>query len=145
MTHQIKNFTDNEKAGLALDLQKGQEIVKAFCQKVEKLDADKLDEAFHGWLSNQEKFSAEQVASGLGSLFGELLKKDFSFDWRMIEDQFGCEPALVDELSGSIVFPVNSVWKRIEPQLQNEAFFGPMYLTIKVHIDNQKGKNADAD
>ncbi|MDN5280564.1 MAG: hypothetical protein PWR01_4529 [Clostridiales bacterium] len=140
MTHQIKDFTDNETKNLAKNIQTGKKIVSQL-SKNEKITAKNLDEAFSNWArqDNEKEFSGEDIANGLGSLFGELIKTDFSFTWKMIEDDLGTEAALVDDTTGSILFPINSVWKRIEPKILQEPFFEPMWKAIKAHIEKQKG------
>lgn len=140
MPHRITTFNDSENAGLAADIQLGNEIVKHFCADSKKIDAQFLDQAFSGWCKNQTSFSREQIAKGLGSLLGELIKKDFNFSWKMVEDDLGNEAALLDEISGSIVFPVNTVWKRIDPEVIAEPFFALMYQTIQLHLNQQKRK-----
>ncbi len=140
MSHQISTFTDKQSQQLAADVQLGQDIVKAFGAGSGKITAEILDQAFMAWSKSQEKFSREQIANGLGSLLGELIKKDFEFSWKMVEDDLGLEMALVDDHTGSIVFPVNSVYKRVDPKIIVEPFFAPMYKAIKEHVSRQKGK-----
>lgn len=143
MSHQIKDFSKNESEKLSQDIQTGKKILSEFAgSSVNKINAKILDQAFKGWAEskNPALFSPEHVANGLGTLFGELIKADFSFTWKIIEDDHGEEAALVDENTGSIVFPINTVWKRIEPKLLTDAFFEPMWKAIKAHVENQKGK-----
>ncbi|MEW6710503.1 MAG: DUF3806 domain-containing protein [Candidatus Riflebacteria bacterium] len=141
MSHQINSLSKSQNEKLAADLQTGQAIVKHFCNFTGKMTATRLDEAFKAWSGNPGNFTGEQIASGLGTLLGELIRQDFSFSWKMIDDEMGSEPALLDDASGSIVFPINSVWKRIDPEINSEPFFAPMYQAIKLHIEKEKGKN----
>lgn len=143
MSHQIKDFSASESAKLSQDIQVGKKILSEFSKNAsEKVNAKILDQTFKGWAesNNRKIFTTQQIADGLGTIFGELLKADFSFAWRMIEDDHGLEPALVDEKTGSIVFPVNTVWKRIEPEINPRPFFEAMWKAIKAHLENQKGK-----
>ena len=55
----------------------------------------------------------------------------------MVDDDFGTEYALVEEITGSIIFPINSVWKRVEPKLNKEDFFVPMWKAIETHIKEE--------
>lgn len=140
MSHQITTFTDKQNQQLAADVQLGQDILKAFAAGMGKVTAESLDQVFISWTKAQEGYSREQIANGLGALLGELIKKDFEFNWKMVEDDLGLEMALVDDHSGSIVFPINSVYKRVEPEIIVEPFFAPMYKAIKEHVSRQKGK-----
>ncbi|GAB4266392.1 MAG: hypothetical protein Kow0029_00010 [Candidatus Rifleibacteriota bacterium] len=141
MAHQIKEFSNSEKSKLSQDIQTGKSILDRYLQNnSEKISANLLDKAFKAWAQKPDEFSHEQIANGLGSLFGELIKTEFQFSWKMIEDDLGVEAALIDEITGSIVFPINTIWKRIEPELNTEPFFEPMFKTIRAHLDNQKAK-----
>lgn len=40
-----------------------------------------------------------------------------------------------DENTGSVVFPINAVWKRIEPTLETGKFFQPMWEAVKNHVE----------
>ena len=137
MQPKINDFGERERARLAEGLVCGREICAKFeAQQPGPVTAAVLDRVFQAWSRNQtgQGVAADAVANGLGYLFGELLKTDFGFVWQMIEDRHGLEPALVDEITGSVVFPVNAVWKRIEPKVDAQAFFQPMYEAIAGHL-----------
>ncbi|NCB40261.1 MAG: DUF3806 domain-containing protein [Erysipelotrichia bacterium] len=140
MNPKITCFNEKEKTAMAINLAKGRELLKQFAvQPNTTADAKLLDEIFSQWANNkQNDFSREDIANGLGSLFGELLKNDFGCAWQMIEDRYGSEPAVIHELTGSIVFPINAVWKRIEPELDDKPFFLPMWQAFKEHLARQQ-------
>jgi len=137
MQPKINDFSERERTRLAEGLARGRELCAKFeTQQRGPVTAAVLDRVFQAWASNHagHSIAADEVACGLGYLFGELLKTDFGFVWQMIEDRHGIEPAMVDEITGSIVFPVNTVWKRIEPKVDSQAFFQPMYDAIAGHL-----------
>jgi hypothetical protein len=142
MAHRINDLNKKENEALSNFVEQGREILAEYGLSKNKYNAKDLDNIFAGWAKNfqNEKFQKKQMAEGLGSLFGELLTIDFGFGWKMVEDEHGVELALVDENTGSIVFPINSVWKRIDPEVINQPFFVAMFDAIKKHIESQKGK-----
>jgi hypothetical protein len=141
MQPKICSFSETDKTILAGNLAVGREICLALTGKQQgQPDATMLDKAFQAWVVQPEtaRVSHKDLANGLGSLFGEIIKKDFGFVWQMITDQYGPEPALIDENTGSVVFPVNAVWKRIEPEIDSKAFFKAMYDSIAGHLNRIK-------
>jgi hypothetical protein len=137
MQTQIHQFSNTDRQWLSQSLERGRAIC-TFYLKEKAIDAAALDQVFALWASSPEsarKFSADEIANGLGSLFGELLHRHLNFGWCRIEDRHGNETALLDETTGSIVMPVNAVHKRIEPDLQNQAFFVAMWQMIAAHLE----------
>ncbi|MBU1105850.1 MAG: DUF3806 domain-containing protein [Candidatus Riflebacteria bacterium] len=136
MQPQIHQFNNADRQWLAKALSRGNEICEHY--RLEKaLDAGELDRVFALWAAHpadKEMFSADDIANGLGSLFGELLQRKFSFNWCRVEDKYGNEQALLHEATGSIVMPINAVFKRIEPELLLQPFFAPMWQTIAAHL-----------
>lgn len=162
MSPKILSLSRKDLSLIALNANKGREIYAAFLKKdsgpvtyegldkVFKLWADKkadkkdTNEAmgvlFGIWTDSEPdgKNENEIMADAFGCLFGEMLKKEFGFQWQLIEDSLGTEKALVDDKTGSVVYPINTVWKRIEPELNTEPFFKPMHDAIKQHLESVK-------
>lgn len=137
MQTQIHPFSNADRQWLARSLERGRTICTHYSAE-SGLDAAALDRVFVLWAgssSQTSEFTADDIASGLGSLFGELLQRSFSFNWVQVEDEYGREPALLEERTGSIVMPVNAVYKRIEPELQKQPFFEPMWQMIAAHLE----------
>jgi len=137
MQTQIHPFSNADRQWLARSLERGRAICTHYSAE-SGLDAAALDRVFVLWAgssSQASEFTADDVASGLGSLFGELLQRSFSFSWVQVEDEYGREPALLEEKTGSIVMPVNAVYKRIEPELHKQPFFAPMWQMIAAHLE----------
>ena len=136
MQTQIHPFSNADRQWLARSLERGRAICTHY--SVESgLDAAALDRVFVLWAgssSQASEFTADDIATCLGCLFGELLQRSFSFSWVQVEDEYGREPALLEEKTGSIVMPVNAVYKRIEPELQKQPFFEPMWQMIAAHL-----------
>jgi len=142
MAHRINDLNQKENETLSNYVEQGREILEGYGLSKNQYNAKDLDNVFERWAQNyqNEKFQKNQIAEGLGSLFGELLTVDFGFGWKMVEDDHGIEVALVEEKTGSIVFPINSVWKRIDPEIITQPFIAAMFDAIKNHIESQKGK-----
>ncbi len=137
MNHKISEFNELDQTWLAKSQATGRRITQHFTQQNRpEITPQLLDQAFQKWAASPGPFSSEEIANGLGSLFAEFLRTRFPFTWKTVEDDFGCEPALIDESTGSIVFPVNAVFKRIEPEMQQEAFFKPMADAIASHLNS---------
>lgn len=135
MSHQIKELNEKERTWLSLSLATGRKIMQQLTNTPKpEVTTQALDQTFLLWAKNTSSFTHEEIASGLGCLFGELLRQSFPFSWKIVDDTYGSEAALIDEATGSIVFPVNTVWKRIEPELQAEPIFAPMWQAITDHL-----------
>jgi hypothetical protein len=86
------------------------------------------------FLDDNRQHTNQEIAEGLGAVFGELLVQDFSMSWKAIEDEYGREYALIHEETGSVVFPINSIWKRLEPEIVREPVLEPMWNTVNEHL-----------
>ncbi len=160
MSPKIIGLNRKDLSLIALNANKGREIYAAFMKKdsgpvtyegldkVFKLWADKKSDQketegamgvlFGIWTDgdSNDKDENEVMANAFGCLFGEMLKSEFGFEWQIIEDHLGTEKALIDDKTGSVVYPINTVWKRIEPELDTEPFFKPMHDAIKKHLES---------
>ena len=139
MTPKFLGLNRKDLSLIALNANKGREIYAAFNKKDSgPVTYEGMDKVFKLWAEDKSdtKVENEEMANAFGCLFGEMLKTEFGFEWHLIEDQYGTEKALIDEKTGSIVYPINSVWKRIEPKLDTEPFFKPMHDAIKQHLES---------
>lgn len=50
----------------------------------------------------------------LGITFGDALEQKLGLEWRMVEDEYGRDPALVHTGTSIVLFPQTSISKRIE-------------------------------
>jgi len=145
MQPKITDFSETDRARLAEGLTRGRALCRQFDEQTcGPVTPASLDRVFLAWLAQpaRQRASDDDLANGLGYLFGELLKTDFGFIWQLIEDQYGIEPALIDEGTGSVVFPLNAVWKRISPVVDGKAFFQPMYDAIAGHLKKERAVSA---
>lgn len=139
MTHNIKELNEKEKTWLSISLATGRKIVQQLTGSPKPaISPENLDQVFLAWSKQPSSFSHEEIANGLGCLFGELLREHFHFSWKIVDDNYGSEAATIDEKTGSIVFPVNTVWKRIEPELKAEPLFVPMWKAIESHLKHNQ-------
>ncbi|WP_165782212.1 DUF3806 domain-containing protein [Leptospira brenneri] len=99
--------------------------------KNKELNPRTLDAAFQKWKLDKTDNKAPEnlIAVGLGSLFGKYIKDHKKCRWAVITDSFGTDFALVSE-TGSEVYPINSVWKRIDPSNQDINFFEPIWTSV---------------
>ena len=137
MNPSIYSLTDKNKQFISKNLNKAKEICNSYLN-TDRLTIAQFDELFLKWSQNKGDFTSEDIANGLGVLFGEKLVKEFSFSWKLITDEHGTEYALVEDNIGSIIFPINSVWKRIEPKLATDKFFEPMWKAIQDYMEKEQ-------
>ncbi len=139
MNPSILELTKKDKETLTGLISSGVKLVNNYISpNPEKIQPSTLDEVFLAFLKDQRQFANEDVANGLGAIFGDMLEQELAMVWRTIEDEYGREYALIHEETGSVVFPINSVWKRLEPEMVSETIFEPMWNTVKEHLT--KGK-----
>ncbi|TGK96257.1 DUF3806 domain-containing protein [Leptospira brenneri] len=99
--------------------------------KNKELNPGTLDSAFQKWKSDKTDNKAPEnlVAVGLGSLFGKYIKDHKRCRWVVVTDSFGTDFALLNE-TGSELYPINSVWKRIDSSNQDISFFEPIWTSV---------------
>ena len=141
MSPEILSLNSKDISQIGLNANKGRKIYGYYMEKTSSpVTYEGLDKIFKIWAEDKsaKKADNEEIANSFGCLFGEMLKSEFGFEWMSIKDQYGIEKALMDNKTGSIIFPINSVWKRIEPTLDTTDFFKPMHDAIKQHLENNK-------
>ena len=75
-----------------------------------------LENLFAAWMADKrDKVRDVDLACALGTMYGDLLAEKYQFDWRMRRDQQGEAFALVNEASGWENYPIDYVWKRVQP------------------------------
>ncbi|EMJ90293.1 DUF3806 domain-containing protein [Leptospira meyeri] len=99
--------------------------------KSKEVSPRSLDSAFKKWKLDKTENKAPEnlVAIGLGSLFGKYIKDNKKCRWVVVIDSFGKDFSLINE-NGSEVYPINSVWKRIDPSNKDMSFFEPIWINI---------------
>lgn len=134
----ITDFSSDDLSFAVSQANEGKNIIEGWGNVSGLSAANLLDNAFIALVKSEKykRYSNEDVANRFGYLFGELLRDNFSFSWKYVEDEYGREPALIEDKSGSIIFPINAVWKRLEPELILEPFFGNIYESLKKHINS---------
>lgn len=138
MNPTIAELTDKNKQQIANFLCKGKEICKKYIDIDKEIAAFQLDEVFSKWSAEKANFSSEDIANGLGAVFGDKIVRELEFKWKLVTDEHGTEYALVEEYTGSVIFPINSVWKRIEPKIDIDKFFEPMWKAVEGHVNKEK-------
>lgn len=105
--------------------------VLSWYNKSREVSPESLDSAFKKWKLDKSADRAPDklVASGLGSLFGKYINERKKCRWVVVTDSFGTELALISN-RGMEIYPINSVWKRIDPENKDINFFEPIWTTI---------------
>lgn len=71
-----------------------------------------LDAVYAAWATEASpRYTDEQVALGLGAVFGDRLARKHRCAWQFVEDQYGSDFALT--IRGREIYPIAFVAKRI--------------------------------
>ncbi len=137
MNPKIFELSKTEEKELQAHSDAGLDLARELLNTSDDIDYAKLDKAFAALAANRDSFEFNnlEVANMLGSYFATLLQSDLALSWFNISDKYGEEKALVCDKTQSVIFPINTVLKRLEPEMNTEAFFKPMSETIKKHIN----------
>ncbi len=134
-TTHVSELTDSEAVWLQQNTELGLRICRHYFPDVaEIIDCAALDDVFVEWQSYPvaQKPTANQIASGLGVLFGLVFMRRFALEWRVVTDQFGTNLSLYRSQPGTrqtevIVSPMHMVAKRVkETGRWFEGTFGAM-------------------
>jgi hypothetical protein len=127
----IKEINETDKQWLIMSESIGYEVLSKYANTNE-VTPDNLDKAFQAWKmdTSEDRVPDSVIASGLGVLFGNYIIKNKNAKWMVVNDSYGTEIAVISA-NGYETYPVNAVWKRIEPNNEELKFFEPIY-TIAV-------------
>jgi hypothetical protein len=127
----IKEINETDKQWLSKSESIGYEVLSRYANTNE-VTPDNLDKAFQAWKmdTSEDRVPDSVIASGLGVLFGNYIIKNKNAKWMVVNDSYGTEIAVISA-NGYETYPVNAVWKRIEPNNEELKFFEPIY-TIAV-------------
>lgn len=64
----------------------------------------------NGWVGANETLKLQC----LGITFGDALEQMLGLEWKMVEDEYGRDPALIQPGTSIVLFPQTSISKRIE-------------------------------
>jgi hypothetical protein len=90
-----------------------------------------LDKAFRNWKRDKSATRAtdQDVASGFGVLFGNYIVKHKDCRWVVLTDASGTDLAL-ESSEREQMFPISTVWKRIDPSNEDMTFFEPIWTLV---------------
>ncbi|MBP5437806.1 MAG: DUF3806 domain-containing protein [Treponema sp.] len=131
---QLRDLTQEEINIINTNIDLGNKIVNS--SSVEKSVTNELrilDIVFKNWLNGNSIFSEDEIASGLGILFGEIARKELSMEWQMITDEYGTDYCLVHRKTNIMIFPISTVYKRIDSKEYD--FFWDIYQIVKNQIE----------
>lgn len=107
----------------------GQQLLERYAHTKE-VSPSNLDVAFRNWKADSAKRSSDHlVAEGLGVLFGNYVVKHKAASWVVVTDDRGTALA-VRSRDGGQIYPIESVWKRIDPQNDDMNFFEPIWSAV---------------
>ena len=118
LNQEISELEDKEKEYIKNWVENGKNIIRYQPEfKQTNLSFEMLDSVFYEWLNdkNEEKYSADSLANGLGVLFGELLSEKLEMHWVKVIDENGEEYG-VRTLDSYTSFPISRYYKRIKTE-----------------------------
>jgi len=126
----VRSLNATDLAWLARANDAGLKVLASYARTSE-VTPKNLDTAFSNWKSDgtSQKPANKDVAQGLGVLFGSLIVKRKKAEWAVVTDSYGTEIA-VRSAAGGEVFPVNAVWKRVDPKNLDVTFFEPIWTLV---------------
>ncbi len=128
----VKELGAPDKAWLEKSRVMGRELLSYYANE-SVVNPQNLDKAFQKWKQDHTENRApdEIVANGLGTLFGDYIVEHKICRWAIVTDKLGTELAIISS-TGSEVYPINTIWKRIDPSDSDISFFEPIWtLAIK--------------
>lgn len=126
----ITEITTSDQELMLKNLQFGLDIMGWYINTT-KVTLENLDMAFKAWKQDYTENRAPDhiVANGLGILFGNYILQHKQIRWVNIFNDFETELALLSP-EGNEVYPISSVWKRIDPENEEMSFFEPIYTLV---------------
>ncbi|MCW3786298.1 DUF3806 domain-containing protein [Plebeiibacterium sediminum] len=139
----ITLLNDSDKEFIKNWLKNGKNIIQYYNpdynQNQNDLTLELLDSTFATWINStqDDKFSSDSIANGLGVVYGDLLSKELNMTWVKVIDQYG-EDYGVRALDNFTSFPISSVYKRIDSE--EIGFFTNIYEMLKHTIETRNEK-----
>lgn len=137
----ITELDENDKKFIKTWLENGKNIILYYNPEFKHSDLtfELLDSTFAGWINSaqDDKFSSDSIANGLGVVYGELLSEKLNMDWVKVIDQYGEDYGL-RTFDNFTSFPISSVYKRIDSE--ETGFFTNIYEMLKHTIENKNEK-----
>jgi hypothetical protein len=130
---QLSDLTASDREALSRELLLGERICCHYLHDEQAATLESLDRTLDLWFSDESslKPSPNQVALGIGSLFGELLCKEFGCRWVVVTDRNGCDLAALHIQSAWHFFPRHSVAKRLNEFNRGQAILQNLAITLE--------------
>jgi hypothetical protein len=147
-TH-VSDLTEREREKLRRTGELGERICRRYFANVpDAIDSATLQEALHAWQRDPspQKPTANQVATGMGVLFGLALRRRFALQWRVVSDAFGTDLCLYcavpdKEHAEIIISPLQIVAKRMD---ETEPWVEETYRSLCDQLQDWQVPDADA-
>lgn len=130
---EIREISEQDQVWLEQARSNGLKVLKRY-ENTTEINPSSLDRAFQKWKQDTSvgRSSNEAVAQGLGVLFGDFVILKQGSRWAVVTDSFGTDLAVVSSRNTQI-YPINAVWKRIDPSNEDMAFFEPIWSGVLEH------------
>lgn len=132
-TQQIAELSQRDVAWISQKRGEGLRVLKRY-ENTSEVTPSVLDRAFQKWKQDVSvgRPTDESVAQGLGVLFGDFVIQKKGSRWAIVTDSFGTDLAVVSSKNTQI-YPINAVWKRIDPSSEDITFFEPIWTGVLEH------------
>lgn len=128
---------------LAWKLIHADEILARFGQAFDASedDLERLQEVLDSkTIEAEARYSLESLGIAFGRIF---LENHEGFDWWMVSDEIGRDPAIRYRRSSLLIFPQSMLWKRIEDG--EEVDVRELYESLCEHIEEALRENPQWD
>jgi hypothetical protein len=127
----IRDLTPDERSWVADRTSLGDRIVQRYAPDSAAINLGTLDAAFRAWAADvSPAFSDDEIAEGLGALFGSHLTRHLGVRWVVVTDEHGVDLAVRHDASESEVYPLDAVGKRLPPACDERGFFATIAKTF---------------
>ena len=135
-TIQIREISDDDREWIGVSLALAQRISAHYGMAEDNaVEPHQLDVLFQKWKADTSpgKPTDQEVATGLGCALGQYLTDRVYGRWIVATDSFGTMIAVQSTSTGWLLFPIDAVWKRIDPHNGESSFFEPIASAFTEH------------
>ncbi len=149
----IRPLSNEEKNMMEFHRDIAAKICKKYAPEFDgTFNSKMLSTVFSNWLQSREEFvkenydmdfyaekerkvSAYMIKMCLGTVFGDILNKEFQSEWKHVTDQYGEEISIYHSGSKYATFPYSSIQKRFESKELN--FFQAIEDTMRWNVQKK--------
>lgn len=139
MSQQIEAPTETDVDRIARSLIHANDLAKSIVGEALSGDERDLDLIQHILNSRQLEREATYSLQALGMAFGKVfVENNAGFDWWMVEDEYGRDPAVRYKQTSMLAFPMTMILKRVEDGEPVEV--RDLYAGLQQRLETLRGQ-----